>query len=214
MKRYVLDTGIAADFVFRRGHVFDVVHQRTLAGGVVGIALPTLGELFAGVEYSQTREANLKKLLRNLPRLTLWPFDRNAAEEFGKIFAGLRRVGRPIQQIDMQIAAITVCLGNSVLVTKDSDFSAIPGLNLEDWSKPAYSPKRSILIPTTNQLLLHSIRLPGDRGDDAADVEGGDRAGELAVADDDDVAGGGIFDGESAIDHLGVVFEEGHRVLR
>ena len=39
-----------------------------------------------------------------------------------------------MQQIDMQLAAIALAFGNCTVVTKDSDFAAIPGLKIEDWS--------------------------------------------------------------------------------
>ena len=37
-------------------------------------------------------------------------------------------------QIDIPIAAIALTLGHCTVVTKDSDFDAIPGLDHEDWS--------------------------------------------------------------------------------
>ena len=39
-----------------------------------------------------------------------------------------------MQQIDIQIAAIALTLGRCTVVTKDTDFSAIPGLDVEDWT--------------------------------------------------------------------------------
>jgi tRNA(fMet)-specific endonuclease VapC len=41
-----------------------------------------------------------------------------------------------MQQIDIQMAAIAMTLGNTAVVTKDSDLSAIPGLVVENWSLP------------------------------------------------------------------------------
>jgi predicted nucleic acid-binding protein len=35
---------------------------------------------------------------------------------------------------DVQTAAIAVSLGKCIVVSKDSDFKAIPGLSVEDWS--------------------------------------------------------------------------------
>src|SRR6185295_11072583 len=70
-----------------------------------------------------------------------------------------------------------------------------------------------VLVPTAD-LLFHFVRLPGDGGDGAADVEGGGGGGELAGADDDHFAGGGALDGEGTGDHLGIELEELHRVLR
>ena len=42
-----------------------------------------------------------------------------------------------MQQIDIQIAAIALALGNCTVVTADSDFAAVPGLAVEDWAAPA-----------------------------------------------------------------------------
>jgi len=47
----------------------------------------------------------------------------------------LKRRGRIIQQIDIQVAAIALTLGDCTVVTADSDFAAIPGLVIEDWTK-------------------------------------------------------------------------------
>jgi tRNA(fMet)-specific endonuclease VapC len=69
-----------------------------------------------------------------LPNLVIWPFDIAAAEEFGRIAAALRRSGRPMQQIDMQVAAIALCMGKTTVVSSDSDLAAVPGLTVENWS--------------------------------------------------------------------------------
>ncbi len=63
----------------------------------------------------------------------LWPYDKPAAEEFGRIFTALKRMGRPMQQIDIQIAAIALTLGDCTVVTFDSDLAAVPGLSVENW---------------------------------------------------------------------------------
>jgi tRNA(fMet)-specific endonuclease VapC len=66
----------------------------------------------------------------------LWPYEKKAAHEYGRIFAELQRMGRPMQQIDMQIAAIALTMGNTVVVSGDSDLCAIPGLTVENWAAP------------------------------------------------------------------------------
>ena len=137
MKRYLLDTGVAADFVFRRKHVPESVEKLVQSGSRVGVCTPVLGELWAGVEYSKTQHRNRHRLIIALERLVVWPYDEQAAEEFGRLYANLRRIGRTIQQIDIQIAAVALTLGNCTVATKDSDFRAIPDLDIEDWSKPS-----------------------------------------------------------------------------
>ncbi|MCL4203840.1 MAG: type II toxin-antitoxin system VapC family toxin [Pirellulaceae bacterium] len=86
------------------------------------------------MELSASRERNLPHLRRALSRVICWPFDRAAAEEFGRVFVELRRAGRPMQLVDMQIAAIARSLGNCTVVTTDSDLADVPGLDVEDWA--------------------------------------------------------------------------------
>jgi tRNA(fMet)-specific endonuclease VapC len=83
---------------------------------------------------SATRERNAQRLKRQLADLIVWPYDDAAAEEFGRLYAHLRRAGRPMQQIDIQIAAIARTLRDCTVITKDTDFAAIPGLEVVDWS--------------------------------------------------------------------------------
>ena len=134
MKRWLLDSGIATDFFNLREPVCSRVAEAFQRGDVIGTGTPVLGELLAGIENSDTRMRNLNRLRRGLSRLRLWPYDKDAAEEFGRVQAELRRIGRPMQQIDVQIAAIAFALGNCTVVTKDSDLSRVPNLDVVDWS--------------------------------------------------------------------------------
>ena len=136
-RRFLLDAGPAQDFLLLRDPVFSRARCEQLSGAKIGICFPTLGEVRGGIEYSQTRDANLKRLGRTIGKLVLWPFDEKAAEEYGRIYAELRRIGRPIQQIDMQVAAVARTLGDCTVVTFDSDLSAVPGLSVTDWSESA-----------------------------------------------------------------------------
>jgi tRNA(fMet)-specific endonuclease VapC len=86
------------------------------------------------VEGSQSRERNAERLRHALSRLAVWPYTNEAAAEFGRVFAELRRIGRPMQQIDIQIAAIALSLGSCTVVSADTDLSAIPGLSVENWA--------------------------------------------------------------------------------
>lgn len=134
MKKFLLDTGIAQDLISDRRGVRLRAKTERRKGNRVGICTPVLGELWSGVECSATRDKNLKLLRQGLKRLTVWPFENPAAAEFGRVFAELRKIGRSIQQIDMQIAAIALTMGNCVVVSSDSDLSAVPGLRVENWA--------------------------------------------------------------------------------
>jgi tRNA(fMet)-specific endonuclease VapC len=133
MRRYLLDTGSAADCIFRRHGVDERVKEARRAGGRIGVAIPVVAELLAGVEYSQSRDRNLEIVNRNLNLFRVWPFTLDAAREYGRLFAYLRRTGRPMQAIDIMIAATAFSLGNCTVVSSDSDLQAIPGLPVDDW---------------------------------------------------------------------------------
>ncbi len=131
--RYLLDTGPAFDFLFRRKGVDLRVEEARRRGAKIGICVPVLGEIVAGLEASDSREASWDIARRKLGKLICWPFELAAAYEYGRIFAELKRRGRIIQQVDMQIAAIALTLGNCTVVSADSDLTAVPGLTVENW---------------------------------------------------------------------------------
>jgi tRNA(fMet)-specific endonuclease VapC len=133
MSRYLLDTGIAQDFINHRNGVRERADAARKGGNRIGICTPVLGELWSGVEGSISRDRNLSRLQYGLSRLVVWPYTNEAAEEFGRIFAALRQIGRPMQQVDMMIAAIAFSLGRCTVVSTDTDLAAVPGLTVENW---------------------------------------------------------------------------------
>jgi tRNA(fMet)-specific endonuclease VapC len=134
MKRFLLDTGIMGDFVDRRRRVPDRMREAQQNGGRIGTCIPVVAELFYGVEFSSTREENLRRLRRTLSGIVCWPFERDAAEQYGRLAADLRRRGRPMSQIDIMVAAIALALGNCTVVSADGDLTAVPGLAVENWA--------------------------------------------------------------------------------
>lgn len=134
MRRYLLDTGSAGDFIDRRRGVYQRAREVALAGNRIGIGMPVLAELWHGVENSSTRAKNADTLQRVLPELIIWPLTKTAAAEYGRLATELKRLGRPMGQMDMLIAAIALTLGKTTVVSVDSDLSAVPGLPVENWS--------------------------------------------------------------------------------
>lgn len=132
--RYLLDTGPAFDCMFRRRGVHDRVRETRKRGAKIGIGIPVLGEIIAGIEGSDSRDKNWEVVRRELSLFILWPYDKKAPHEYGRLFAELRRTGRPMQQVDVQTSAIAISLGNCTVVTNDSDLFAVPGLAVENWT--------------------------------------------------------------------------------
>jgi tRNA(fMet)-specific endonuclease VapC len=136
VRRYLLDTGTMGDLINDRHGVRDRVKAAWRRGDRIGTCWPVVGELWYGLERSASRERNLSSLIRTLNEVLKWPFEDEAAKQFGRLRHELRRVGRVIQIVDMQLAAIAFALGNCTVVTKDGDLSDVPGLHVENWATP------------------------------------------------------------------------------
>jgi tRNA(fMet)-specific endonuclease VapC len=136
MRRFLFDTGIASDYMNRRNQVYDRARDEVRRGNVIGICVPVLAELFYGAENSASRDRTIQQIRLSIPSWRIWPFTNDAAEEYGRLAAELQRIGRPMQQIDIMIAAIAMTLGNTTVVSADSDLAAVPGLSVENWATP------------------------------------------------------------------------------
>lgn len=134
MTRFLLDTGSAGGYIHRRRGVYERSRAAIKAGHRIGMGLPVLAELWFGVENSSSRERNADKLRRVLPELIIWPLTEAATEDYGRIAAELKRIGRPIGKMDILIAAIALSLGKTTAVSADTDLTVVPGLTVEDWS--------------------------------------------------------------------------------
>lgn len=134
MTRFILDTGIAGLYLDRKRGVFERAAAEVAKGNRVGIAAPVLAELAFRAEGSPQRDRNLLRLRRALDVWKLWLVDADAAFEYGRIAFELKKIGRPIGQNDIMIAAIAMALGNTTVVTMDGDLAAVPGLAVENWA--------------------------------------------------------------------------------
>lgn len=76
------------------------------------------------------RSQQLQQLLR---RVTLVPFDRDAALAAGTIRAQLEQQGTPIGPMDILIAGTAVALQGTIVTRNGREFSRIVGLPIVDW---------------------------------------------------------------------------------
>jgi tRNA(fMet)-specific endonuclease VapC len=98
------------------------------------VAVPSVGELWYMVYNSFRIEVNARKLRNLLRALVILPFDQAAPQHFGRLRADLRRAGRPIPPIDLQIAAVAIDRDLTILTT-DAYFGRVPGLTVDSWLK-------------------------------------------------------------------------------
>jgi tRNA(fMet)-specific endonuclease VapC len=125
VKSLLLDTNMYV--AFKRGDD-DAVELLRLADEV-HLSTVVLGELLAGFAAGSRERRNREELTAFLesPRVRIDAVDEGTADYYGRIFALLRRKGRPIPTNDLWIAATALQHG-LVLATRDDHFAAIEGL--------------------------------------------------------------------------------------
>jgi tRNA(fMet)-specific endonuclease VapC len=97
----------------------------------VGVPIIVLGEIQFGALNGEKVSYNLSLLRKFLatPRVEILSIDQTTTRLFGEIATELRRIGKPIQQNDIWIAAI--CKQHEfTLATNDKGFNAILGLEV------------------------------------------------------------------------------------
>ena len=90
-------------------------------------------ELMTGAIKGPSPATEVADLRRLFSRMTSYPFDDPAADEYGRTRATLERRGLPIGGNDYMIAAIAVVHGLTLVTHNTGEFSRVPNLQLEDW---------------------------------------------------------------------------------
>jgi tRNA(fMet)-specific endonuclease VapC len=130
---FLLDTNICSTFL---KYPRRLSHRFIQHGGRLNIASLTLGELYTWAYRRPDPESGRNAILRDLlPQVAVLFFEHECAVEYGKTRAHLLNMGRPMDSIDLAIAA-TALAHNLTLVTHNTqDFLHVPGLRLDDWLK-------------------------------------------------------------------------------
>ncbi len=132
MPRFMLDTNMCIYLIKNQPETVAQRFASCFVGDVVMSAV-TYAELEFGVLMSRrpARERRiLAKLAEDIPVLS---FDRRAASAYGAIRLAAKE--RRKDQLDKLIAAHAISLGVTLVTNNESDFSAYPGLTIENWVK-------------------------------------------------------------------------------
>ena len=131
--KYLLDTNICIYTIRKRPvRVLKQFQEHDL--GEIGISSITAAELWYGVGKSKQKEQNEKALRQFLFPLEIVPFDSRAAETYGVIRALLENQGKPIDPLDILIAAQAVSMGTILVTNNEKEFKHIPRLQIENWA--------------------------------------------------------------------------------
>lgn len=131
MLRYLLDTNIVIFVMKRRPLALLDVFERH--DGRMAISAITLAELVHGAEKSSDPARNLRTVEDFQSRLTVLPYDVQAAAHYGRIRAALERQGQLIGVNDLHIAAQARSAGLTLVTNNVREFDRVPGLVVEDW---------------------------------------------------------------------------------
>lgn len=130
--KYLLDTNVCIKYL--NGQSDKIVRKLSaLHPEDVVICSIVRAELYAGAYKSSSFQKTHKRLRSFIDIFPSLPFDDAASEIYGRIRAGLEKIGKPIGPYDMQIASIAIQHKLIMVTHNKKEFSRIKGLKLEDW---------------------------------------------------------------------------------
>lgn len=128
---FLLDTDTVIYMSKGRPQVLEKVREHTAEG--LRISIVTLMELYYGAYKSQRPTVNMARVRLLETGLVILPLSPEIADVFGMQKAALEKVGTPLDDFDLAIAA-TALLHNLILVTNNQrHFQRIEGLRLANW---------------------------------------------------------------------------------
>lgn len=132
---FLLDTNVCVQYL--RGKNVRV-RQRLASTPTheVWLCSVVLSELYIGVLRSADPLKNRAEVDRFAAPYASLPFDDAAAEVCSRVRDHLECQGIPIGPYDMQIAAIALTNGCTLVTHNTNEFGRVPGLTLEDWETP------------------------------------------------------------------------------
>ncbi len=130
---YLLDTNICIFALKGDPKVVAALMQRS--PGRLAVCSITLAELWFGARKSRQPEKTRQFQDEFLAPYRVLDFDKAAAAEYARIRFDLETLGNPIGERDQFIASIARSQNYTVVTNNLREFSRVPKLNVEDWSK-------------------------------------------------------------------------------
>ncbi len=132
---YLLDTNACVEFFRgRNALLLQRVHARPTAD--LRLCSVVKAELIYGILRSARPAANRAKLDAFARAVQSLSFGNDEAEVQARIRAHLATLGTPIGPYDLQIAAIALHHGLTLVTHNIAEFGRVPGLVVEDWEVP------------------------------------------------------------------------------
>jgi len=130
MALFMLDTNMCIYLMKNQPEQVARRFAKCYVGDVVMSAI-TYAELEYGVTVSEHRQREHQNLIALAEDIPVAPFDAAAAAAYGPIREATRE--RKKDQLDKLIAAHAVALDVTLVTNNVRDFTAYPGLRIENW---------------------------------------------------------------------------------
>jgi tRNA(fMet)-specific endonuclease VapC len=130
---YLLDT----DILIYSLKAHEIVQQnlRHHLHDPINVSAVTLMELYYGAYKSQKIANNLAKVKTIENSLEIIPVNREMIEIFGVLKSDLEKVGKPLDDFDLILAATAMSHNLIIVTNNEKHFGRIDGLKMENWSK-------------------------------------------------------------------------------
>lgn len=126
----LLDTSLVLAAIGREPAV--LARLRALPSSSLFLSATVPGELLFGALVSSRVAENIQTLAEFASAANTLPCDAGTARLYGEVKARLQRIGRPIPENDVWIAAVAR-QHRLTLVTRDAHFGHVVDLSLEHW---------------------------------------------------------------------------------
>jgi tRNA(fMet)-specific endonuclease VapC len=129
----MLDTNICI-FILKRRPLSVLEKLEKIGGGQICLSVVTFAELEYGVERSSSKKLNQEILDEFISHLMILPWETKAARQYGKIRTHLEKIGTPIGNMDLLIAAHALSEKLILATNNLREFKRVPHLKCEDWT--------------------------------------------------------------------------------
>jgi len=131
---FLLDTNIVSYWM--RGDETIISRLKDQKPSQLSLSTITLAEILYGIEKSPVKKKLRRERIEAIcSQLDIFPFDKAAAYEYGKIRSILEKKGTPISERDLQIASIAVANQFRIVTHNTKEFNRVPKLKVIDWMK-------------------------------------------------------------------------------
>ena len=130
---FMLDTNICV-YIQRHKPPSVLARFETLKPGQAVISVITWGEMLYGAAKSQQSKLVLKLLEGFVGLVHVLPMPPVCGKTYGQIRADLEKIGQPIGNNDLWIAAHALASGLTLVTNNAREFERIPDLKIENWA--------------------------------------------------------------------------------